>query len=342
MSEVGVVGVDVGGANLKAATPDGRVAHRPFALWRHPDRLAAELAAALETLPRPRRLAVTMTGELCDCYATKREGVGRILDAAEEVAAGRPVFVWGTDRDLVPLEVARRDPLRAAAANWLALAEFAGRFAPIGSGLLIDVGSTTTDIVPLVDGRPAPAGLTDLGRLQSGELVYVGVRRTPACALMGPEGAAELFATTADVMCVLGEMKESTGDHDTADGRPLTRECSHARLARMVGADAETLDRRHTSELAHILHGRMIDWVAAGVSAVVGRAGRPPSTVILSGAGEPLARAAWSRHLADSPGVEPPLSVVSLMSQCGREFSRAAPAAALAIIAAGRLTDDDM
>src|SRR5947208_2344005 len=81
-------------------------------------------------------------------------------------------------------DVARRQWLRTAAANWLATAVWAGRFAPEGAALLIDAGSTTTDIVPLWNGRPMPLGLTDPDRLRTGELVYTGARRTPVCALL--------------------------------------------------------------------------------------------------------------------------------------------------------------
>jgi len=66
-----------------------------------------------------------------------------------------------------------------AAANWLALATYAGRLAPRGPAVLLDVGSTTTDVIPLQDGTPVPRGRTDPERLESKELVYTGVRRTP-------------------------------------------------------------------------------------------------------------------------------------------------------------------
>src|SRR6202030_2937868 len=111
-------------------------------------------------------------------------------------------------------------------------------FAPRGSGLLIDVGSTTTDVIPLSGGRAVPRGVTDAARLQTSELVYTGARRTPVCALVHEGVAAELFATTLDVYLTLGAFAEDSST-DTADGRPATRPRAHARLARMRGGDAE-------------------------------------------------------------------------------------------------------
>src|SRR5207237_8563934 len=130
--------------------------------------------------------------------------------------------------------------------NRLAVAAVAGRFAPAGAALLVDVGSTTTDLIPLRDGVPIPDGRTDADRLACGELVYTGVRRTPACALLGAGGAAEFFATTHDVYLLLENIPEDSGDTDTADGRPASRGHAHARLARMPCGDAETATRTQT------------------------------------------------------------------------------------------------
>src|SRR5262249_53239624 len=150
------------------------------------------------------------------------------------IAAGKPISVWRNDGRFVDLAVARQVPLQVAAANWLALATYAGRFAPSGPALLLDIGSTTTDVIPLHDGKPTPRGRTDPERLKCGELIYVGVRRTPLCALLGIEGAAEVFATTLDVALILDWIPENPDDCDTADGRPATKAAAHVRLARMM------------------------------------------------------------------------------------------------------------
>ena len=217
-----VLAFDIGGANLKAAHTDGTVRSRPFPLWKNPDGLAGALRALVDGFAPFDRLAITMTGELCDCYETKRVGVEAILGAVATVAGGKTTGVWSVDGALVPLDVARRTPLAMAASNWLALATFAGGIMPVGLSILIDIGSTTADLIPLLDGIPVPLGRTDPARLSSGELVYTGVRRTPLCALLGAEGAAEFFATTQDVYLLLGKMRENLADCDTADGRPAT------------------------------------------------------------------------------------------------------------------------
>lgn len=326
------IGLDVGGANLKAATAAGQAASHPFELWRHPDRLADELSHFRNLWPDVRTVAVTMTGELCDCFPTKRDGVRHILAAARDAFGDARLSVW-TVLGLLSWDDAReRDPLLAAAANWLALATFAGRLAPAGVGLLIDTGSTTTDVIPLRNGQPVPVGLTDSGRLWSGELVYTGVRRTPVCALLQDGVAAEWFATAHDVYVRLGTLPAEPENGGTADGRPMTLELAHARLSRMLGGDPEVTPEEDTLLLAEQAFSRQRALIRAGIERVHGRLADAPRTVFLSGSGEFLARAAWDEFAAER-GLRS-VRTVSLSDALGPAVSEAACAYALAVLAA--------
>ena len=313
-----VLGLDIGGANLKAATVDKRALSVPFALWKQPDRLPALLAELVARFPDAEQLAVTMTGELCDCYETKRQGVNAILDAVEFAAHGRTVRVWSVEGGFRNLAESREQFLRVAASNWHALATFAGRFAPNGDGLLIDIGSTTTDVIPLFYGIPATRGLTDFERLRTGELVYLGVRRTPVCAMISEKTAAELFATTEDVFIVLGMLPEDPTDRDTADNRLATSEYALARLARMIGGDRETLRDDEIIRFAETVHERIRERVAGAVR------GSGFHTAIVSGEGEFLARQAIAGTSVQR--------IVSLNAELGPEVSACAPAYALAVL----------
>jgi probable H4MPT-linked C1 transfer pathway protein len=323
-----VLALDIGGANLKAAHSGGGARSVPFALWKTPQSLSAALRTLLRDWPSFEMLAVTMTGELCDCFPTKREGVSAILDAVLLAGVKMPVRVWLNDGRLVDVPTALDTPLLAAAANWLALATFAGRFAPRGPALVIDVGSTTTDIIPLLDGQPIPQGRSDPERLHCGELVYTGVRRTPLCALLGGQAAAEFFATTLDAYLVLGQLPEDAADGDTADGRPATREYAESRLARMICADLETSTHAERHDIAVRVTRRQVQMIVHALETVISRLPGPPDNVILSGSGEFLAEIAWRGQKSC-----PPCASVSLGERIGTEVSRAACAYALAVIA---------
>jgi probable H4MPT-linked C1 transfer pathway protein len=224
----GWVALDVGGANIKVAHEGGQGRTVPFEVWKRPDELGRTISAAVATLPPADRAALTMTAELCDCYPTKKVGVNAVLDAAEEGLAGKPIVVWGVDGEFHSVAEIRDQPTLAAAANWLTLATFAARLVPEEAGVLIDIGTTTTDLIPLDRGKVAARGRSDTERLQTGELVYAGIRRTPICALATelpfqgrPTGlAAEIFASTLDVYLTLGDIESTPTDLSTAGPRP--------------------------------------------------------------------------------------------------------------------------
>jgi len=325
-----VLGLDIGGANLKAAHTAGVARLQPFALWKEPASLPAVLAAFLQTMPAFDVLAVTMTGELCDCFESKRQGMTAILNAVETVARKKTVRIWQWTKEagrFVDLATARATPLQTAAANWLALATFAGRFASEGPSLLIDIGSTTTDIVPLHNGRPVPQAFTDPERFHCGELVYTGVRRTPVCALRS-DVAAELFATTLDVYLVLGGLPEDPADNNTADGRPATKAAAHARLARMLCADPETCTEEDTQKLAQLAALRQMVLLTSALERVVKRLSGPPRTLVCAGSGEFLIPA-----LLDSQSAFTAINVASLRGRLGPAVSHAACAHALTVLA---------
>ncbi len=178
------LGIDIGGANLKAATSTGIAKTEVFEIWRAPNQLAARLRTLIDHFPPADLLAITMTAELADCFITKAEGVAAIVAAVQDAAGSTPVAIWQTNGQFTTPANAVQPPLSVAAANWHALATWAGRLAPQGKALLVDIGSTTTDIIPLQDGHPSKKrGQTDLGRLLNHELVYSGLRRTPLCAV---------------------------------------------------------------------------------------------------------------------------------------------------------------
>jgi len=333
-----ILGLDIGGANLKAATADRRALSVPFPLWKQPDRLPAALAELVARFPDAEELAVTMTGELCDCFETKREGVNAILDAVDAAAIGPPARVWSTSGAFVSVAEARKDHLKVAAANWHGLATYAARYAPTHCGLLLDIGSTTTDLISIHYGLVAAVGLTDSDRLRTYELVYTGVKRTPVCSVGPGPIAAEFFATMRDVYMILGDMPEEPDDVDTADGRPATRQYALARLARMRCADTEMLSEDALVRFAEEIRQAQLQNVCCALHRQRIEVGRPDHvhTVILAGAGEFLARRLFEPPFP-LPEQDPPTKFVSLATELGPAVSACAPAYAVAVLASEQL-----
>lgn len=329
-----VLGWDIGGANLKVSDGERLSREMAFPLWQRPADLAQALQQLAAEFPAADHWAVTMTGELADCFETKAEGVRAILAAVRSAAGDRPVSVWTTVGEFVSPEDACETPILAAAANWNALATWCGRSVPEGLALLVDIGSTTTDIIPLMNGFPDPQGRTDPERLLSNELVYTGARRTPLNTLANTVSyrgrqcpmAAETFATTLDIYLLRDDLPEDPANRETANGRPATKAGAVDRIARMICCDRDECGPDDALLIAEELALAQRLRIAAAMSRVARQFESPPVTLIVSGAGEFLARAA-----ADEAGKAiDSASRISLSSLLGDVHSSAACAFALA------------
>ena len=318
--------MDIGGANTKAARLQGRslrTASRPFEVWRDREALAAILRTVAAEAGDADAVAITMTAELSDAFRTKREGVAFVLAAAEEALGDRPLSVLTTSGELVSMGEARERPGDVAAANWVATAlAVADAHA---DALLIDVGSTTADVVPISSGRVAASADNDLDRLQAGELVYTGALRTNLAAIaprVPVRGgwcpvASESFAISADVHLVLGHLSEDEYDCPTPDGRPATAPFARERIARLVCADAEQLAAGEIDAIAAFLHGEQLRQIEDAARRVA-RPLPPTAPVVAIGAGAFLGRevaARLGRTAADAPAPSPAAALAALLAR---------------------------
>ncbi len=366
------VGLDIGGANLKVAFGLNEVRSIPFPLWKQPELLAPTLQALLAQLPATSKLAVTMTGELADCFTNRHEGVIRIVNAVEQAAENRQINIYHTNLPTPPnpLTTARGekqiDPdtsnthwfnptqaktnwLSVAAANWHAIAQFSSRYLTEGQGFLIDIGSTTTDIIPIRNYQPASQGRTDFERLRSSELFYGGVQRTPLgslCASFRLQGrsiqiAREFFATIEDAFLVTGVVTEDVTRTDTADGRPAAKLQAQQRLARMVCNDlavtisnellpdysSALLDQAAIQELATQAIYSLQRGVSASLRKVVAANPDLPKRFIITGQGDWFAKKVLTNLYNNQ-------AEISLLAHhLGKQVSRSAAAYAVAVLA---------
>jgi probable H4MPT-linked C1 transfer pathway protein len=347
---VSVIGWDIGGANTKAAfmrTKNGcveelKTAIEYFPVWKDPNKLASVLLTLKERLSGTSKLdgvGLTMTAELSDAYQTKREGVNHILACAAEAFTGVPVFVLDVDATLRPIESAKSEPLRVAAANWVATGWLVSQL--IKTCVVIDVGSTSTSIIPVVDGCIVAAGKTDLEKLMNGELVYTGSLRTNVAAIVSSvplrDGVArvssELFAQSGDVHLVLGNITEEEYTTETADGRGKTRREAMARLARVVCADIEMLTEQEIVQIARYVHNRQVEQVAEGLSQVYSRIKAltvEKVPLVVTGIGKDfIAKTAAQKVRVDK--------VIDLGKLVRNDLVLASPAVGVALMAASKL-----
>jgi probable H4MPT-linked C1 transfer pathway protein len=246
-----VLGWDIGGAHLKVAAVDrkGRVVQvvqLPCPLWLGLEHLDHAIAVALAEMPRARLHAVTMTGELTDFFRSRAQGVKTIIERfAMQAPVDRTYLYAGPAGFLTPQNTVKKTDA-VASANWAASAQLVASLLP--DALFVDIGSTTTDLVPIRGGLLMIRGFSDADRLACEELVYTGVLRTPLMALADRipfdgqwiPAMAEYFATTADVYRLTGELLEGADQLPAADNGGKTVRDSARRLARMIGRDFES------------------------------------------------------------------------------------------------------
>jgi probable H4MPT-linked C1 transfer pathway protein len=283
MPERTVIGWDIGGAHAKACLlQDGEVldvAQWPCQLWLGMDRLAGALQAARQRWDglAAAQHAVTMTGEMVDLFADREDGVRQIaaeLARALPTVSGAVHFFAGDTGWCRHGEVPDHwDAI--ASANWLATARHAALCT--GTGLLVDIGSTTTDFIAFRNGRILTRCRTDAQRLASGELVYHGVVRTPLCAVaqrIAWRGNAhnvmnEFFATSADVYRLTGELNPAHDLQASADNASKDLDATRQRLARMIGLDRRDGAPEDWLDLARSWRARQVGVLAGELRRVL-------------------------------------------------------------------------
>jgi (4-(4-[2-(gamma-L-glutamylamino)ethyl]phenoxymethyl)furan-2-yl)methanamine synthase len=337
-----IIGWDVGGAHLKAARAENgiitKAAQIPCPLWLGLGELDRAFADAEAAIGRAPLNAITMTGELCDAFATREEGVaGLAAIMVRLLGPGRAVFYAGRSGFAGDSEAADQAN-EIASANWHASAALTGMRAR--AALFIDMGSTTTDIIPVADGRPASLGYTDAERLAHGELVYSGLARSFLMA--GPKLVPfagrwtalmnEWFATMADVHRIRGQLPEGADMMDAADGREKTAAASRARLARMIGRDRAEADDAAWERLAQFFAEAQLRGIMDAAALVLSRGlldSRAP--VVGAGVGRGMIRELTARigrpYIAFDDLIEAVPEARSKACDC-------APAAAVALLAA--------
>lgn len=290
-----IIGWDIGGAHVKAALVNQRgeviwVIQQPCALWKGLAYLEQAIAAILLALPEHGDChAVTMTGELVDCFSSREQGVQAIIQTLRDGLDTAGIWIYAGRNGFIGADKVEKDHyLSIASANWIASAELTAQW--MQRALFVDVGSTTTDILLLERHALQALGYSDYQRLVSGELVYTGIVRTAVMAVtqraefngqsMGL--MAEYFATMADVYRLTGDLNEAHDQSDTADGGEKTPLASALRLSRMTGyefaesdwplwlAFAQDLKQQQKHRILHACLQQMQRSVAGERMAIIG------------------------------------------------------------------------
>jgi hypothetical protein len=283
-----VIGWDIGGVNTKACRvpltgeeENSFSLNREFEIWRKPEALLELLLEMARELGPARAMAVTMTAELSDAFETKSQGVKYILKSLARAFGDIGIWVLDVHGSFVELKKALGNPLEFAANNWVASCLYEAQKHP--DCFVMDMGSTTTDIIPIQNGKLLNKGFDDTSRLAHGELVYTGALRTNPNTLARQvpfagqmvSVADELFCLMADVHLLLGKLSAAEYTCPTADKRGSSIAECHARLARLICADREIMNFKQALKLARYLYEKQLETIGRAWHLVASRLENP-------------------------------------------------------------------
>lgn len=246
------IGLDIGGANLKVASDDrGEIIY--FPMWKKWRELGKQLFEIKEKY-KPKNVGVVITAELADSFNSKIDGIIYISSVVEEVFSN--VFYLNIDGEI---KNKIDNPILFAASNWVASIKFLLRY--YKNFLFADMGSTTTDLIPVTD--KIEAGRTDYERLRRGELLYFGILRTPVFYVLSEFDStplvSEYFSITGDAFILTEDIRIEDYNCETPDGKGRDREDCMRRLARTLCCDINEIGETKILEFSESVKREMIN-----------------------------------------------------------------------------------
>lgn len=290
-----VLGLDIGGVHIKYALANKK-SHLPkpqkipFEIFRDPEKLITILKKIRGEV-NPDAIALTMTGELSDIFASRKEGVRFIINCVTGVFKRLPVKVLDIDGNFISTSKAIKQWERVASANWMATARWVASHKD--NCIVVDIGSTTTDIIPIKSGKVAAIGKNDFDRLKTGELLYMGYLRTNSamvCSEIRLDGVMvkacpEYFSIVGDAHLYQGDITAKYYTCPTPDGGPKTKRGAAIRLARLVLSDPKTLGEAGVESIAKQISEALIESIAQSIDGYINRNGLDASPILLIGPG---------------------------------------------------------
>ncbi|KXB04044.1 hypothetical protein AKJ35_00900 [candidate division MSBL1 archaeon SCGC-AAA833F18] len=338
------IGIDIGGANTKALLlKDGSVEKdwlEYIPLWERKEDLESFLDK-LAGVKQVQATGITMTGELSDIFKSKREGVKEIIKIASEKFGNKACYFMSSNGELLSKDKALDSPEEISAANWIASGLVVGEEYP--NCILMDVGSTTTDLIPIQNGTPTSLGRSDFQRLETGELVYTGVLRTPVtylCPEVEVNGmkvgiASEYFANIGDAYRVLNTLDEEQYNCDTPDGRGKTRDDCMRRMARVFCSDVEELGEEFIEKAAKYFQERQVSLLQKALEKIVdSNKSLRINNIIVTGIG----RRILAEEAARSANFK---QIIDLADIYGEEAALMTPAFAMSLLAGKTVHNKD-
>ncbi len=274
------IGWDIGGAHTKYTISSNNSVKSvsyivPLQLWKSLDPLKELINDIHDKYNMSYTIinGFTMSGEMCDIFTNREEGVKKILSLFNRSLSKN--YIYTSKYGIIPIKKYINYEY-IASMNWHIIAYYLKDF--YKNIIAIDTGSTTTDIMLIKNNKCINQRVDDHSGLKSTELMYTGILRTPIFSVVKYISfnrqkyylIPEYYATMADIYRVLGVIEPKEDYSATADGRSKSQLNTFIRISRSLGFDytskykklilglARKIMSEHLHQISYNIHGHVI------------------------------------------------------------------------------------
>lgn len=273
------LGLDIGGAHIKIAVMSTSESGRTWQVDCIPvraDKFAASLDQILSMLVGEHLVDVTIASQTaCLLYDDIHQGTTTIMQTLARYSTRNPTLAVDVCGNLYPINNVAQAPERFVCSNVAVTASLVAKLC--SNALVLDMGSTSTDLIPIVDGTFEE--LLPTARLLSSAVLYLGVIRTPLQAVVSHlpyQGellpvVGETIAAVADALVLtedvsIDQYTMPTWDSGTKDVAGCTR-----RLAKLIAMNTHNFPQQAATFMAQYVREELLHKVVAAMYKVISK-----------------------------------------------------------------------
>ena len=293
-----IIGWDIGGAHIKAAKIDfkkktSKTEQIYSPIWKNVNNLKKSIKLIKKKLGKTNYHAITMTAELSDIFPDRKKGVNHVVNLSSKILGEKNIFFYSKKSFLIK-KLAIKKPFELNSMNWHATASFVSNFFP--NCILVDIGSSTTDIIQIKNKEIISKGVNDYQRLKSNELIYLGVLRTPIQAVEKKKNLInENFANLSDVYRVLNKIPSTVDLLPTLDHKTKNKHDSARRIARIFGKDYKKNHFLKWKKIAYQIEGEHLKILKSVIKKIEKKNFLKKVPIIGAGIGEFLVKKIYNK-----------------------------------------------
>ncbi len=249
------LGIDIGGAHIKLVGLDEKkelifVDYLKFYFWKE-EKSINKIFNYINSKSNKNTLSgITMTAELCDIFKNRVDGFRKIYNYCKKLKNN--YFFYTKSKKIFE----KKNYSAIVSMNWHSIGRLLEK--KYKNAIIVDFGSTTTDIICIKNYVIQNKNFDDFSRINSSELVYTGLTRTPIFAINSKvkingknfEIIPEFFSDMSDVYRINSILKKEFDIDETADGKKRSKFLSYSRLSRNFGLDHKKSNQNLIKDLS--------------------------------------------------------------------------------------------